>query len=91
MSLKTGSEGISGNYVLLRKKGSSIELEKSSENGSLDELLQQIPPSAPISVSLEGKGIIYKKIEDTEETTKNKMGLVVKRSANIGSVLMPED
>ncbi len=71
MSLKTGSEGISGNYVLLRKKGSSIELEKSSENGSLDELLQQIPPSAPISVSLEGKGIIYKKIEDTEETTKN--------------------
>ena len=48
---------------ILNKQDEKIELE------SIDELIEKIDKKSPISISVEGKGVIYKKIENAETLT----------------------
>lgn len=57
-------------YVLLKKKKTKINIEKKSDKfKDLLSLIENIPASSPISISIDGKGIIHKKISCSESDT----------------------
>lgn len=67
VSLRLETGKMTGNYALLKRKGPSIDLENSVEDVSFNEILDRIPDYSPVSLSLDGKGVIYKKVKDTPE------------------------